>query len=84
MAKPVDGKLQGFTDIIKVFFMALQTRAIVRNSIFFHTTIITLCEFLVNRLLEQDHGHYDRLNYEAQPYCDDVEHVSENHGSKEQ
>ena len=39
---------------------------------------------LVNRLLEQDHGHDHGLYYKAQTHGDDVEHVFENHSSKEQ
>jgi len=83
MAKPVDGKLQGFADIIKVFFMTMQTCAIVRNSIFFHTTIITLCEFLVN-LFKQDHGHDHGLGNKAHTNCDDVEQITHDHRSKKQ
>jgi len=64
MAKPVNGKIQGLGNCVKVFSMAARACAIVTNSIFFHTTIITNKEFLVN-LFEQDHGHDYSLGYKA-------------------
>ena len=64
MAKAVDGKSKGFADGIKVFSVAARACTIIGNSIFFHTTIITNKEFLVN-LFEQDHGHDHSLGYKT-------------------
>jgi hypothetical protein len=44
--------------------VAARACTIIGNSIFFHTTIITNKEFLVN-LFEQDHGHDYSLGYKA-------------------
>jgi hypothetical protein len=67
--------VQGFADAIKVFSVAARADAIIGNSIFFHTTIITNYEFLVNLLFEQDHGHDYRLYNKAQTNGNDVQHV---------
>jgi len=63
MAKPVDCKSNGFAESIKVFFKTAPAGAIVRNSVFFHNTIITNNRIGVNRLFEQDHRHYNCLCY---------------------
>ena len=65
--------MQGFADCVKVFAATTRADAIIGNSIFFHTTIITKYEFVVNLLFEQDHGHYDCLSYKAQSNGNDVQ-----------
>jgi len=71
MAKPVDGKSKGFSNSIKVFSVAARASAIIGNSIFFHTTIITNNEFWVN-LFKQDHSHDSSLRDKAYANCDNV------------
>jgi hypothetical protein len=64
MTKTMDGKPKGFSDGIKVFSVAARACTVIGNSIFFHTTIITNNEFLVN-LFKQDHGHDHSLYNKA-------------------
>jgi len=71
MAKPIDGKSKGFGNCVKVFSVTSRACTIIGNSIFFHTTIITNNECLVN-LFEQDHGHDSSLDYKAQPNGNNV------------
>ena len=39
---------------------------------------------MVNRLLEQDHGHYGGLGYKAQTNGYDIEHVFKHHSPEKQ
>ena len=76
--------MQGFADCVKVFAVTARADAIIGNSIFFHTTIITKYEFLVNLLFEQNHGHNHSLGNKAQTNGDNVEQVTQDYCSKEQ
>ena len=80
MAKPVHRKMQGFANGIKVFSVAARASAIIGNSIFSHTTIITNNDFLVN-LFKQDRGHDHRLYNKACTNGNDVEHVFLDHST---
>jgi len=79
MAKAVHREMQGFTDSVKVFSMAARAGAIIGNSIFFHTTIITKYEFLVNLLFEQDHGHDHSLDYKTHTNGNDIKSIFKHH-----